>query len=177
MTMPQPLETNLVFMGGIHGVGKTTYCRGLAPLVGARHLTAGSLIREAGGVQIDKTVANLDQNQVRLLAALERRRAAGERILLDGHFCVLSPSLTIEYIPIAVFRRIAPSRVVLMGAEPGDIFARLQQRDGKAPPLSLIGELAQAEQQHAITVGSALNAPILRITSSTPFEEVSSFLS
>ena len=50
--MNQPI----VFVGGIHGVGKTTVSRLLAELLPAKHVTAGALIRATAGAQENVTV-------------------------------------------------------------------------------------------------------------------------
>jgi adenylate kinase len=109
----------IVFVGGIHGSGKTTLSQALAVLVPAAHLTAGGLIREAAepghvvtvGPQ-DKAVPNVDANQavlLRGLAAYQARNADDLRVLLlDGHFTLMNASGEIEEVPLEVFKTIAP---------------------------------------------------------------------
>src|SRR5258705_13818706 len=101
------MQQPLVFVGGVHGSGKTTLSRLLAGLIPASHVTAGSLIREASsadhvvtvGTQ-DKAVPDVDANQailLRGLAAYQRRTAFDIRpLLLDGHFTLVSASGAIE---------------------------------------------------------------------------------
>jgi adenylate kinase len=64
--MRQPI----LFVGGVHGSGKTTICRLIAEAYPAVHVTAGALICEAAdashivtvGAQ-DKAVPDVDANQ------------------------------------------------------------------------------------------------------------------
>jgi adenylate kinase len=113
-----------VFVGGIHGVGKTTVSRALAELLSASHVTAGWLIRETAGsetvtVGIDnKAVPDVNANQALLLQGLTmyRRRVSGP-IVLDGHFSLLEPSGSVVAIPLAIYLALAPIAVVLVEAD------------------------------------------------------------
>jgi adenylate kinase len=65
-----------------------------------------------------KSVANVDENQGRLLLALEQRRRRRRNMLLDGHFSLLDATGRIVHIPVAVFRAIEPAALLLVEAEP-----------------------------------------------------------
>ncbi len=100
-----------MFVGGVHGSGKTTLSRFLAEALSAGHVTAGELIRKAAapshvvttGAQ-DKAVPDVDRNQAVLLRGLSAYLAADDRpLLLDGHFTLIDPSGGIVEIPAEVF--------------------------------------------------------------------------
>jgi adenylate kinase len=159
--MNQPI----VFVGGIHGVGKTTVSRALAALLGAKHVTAGALIRETASrsetvtVGIgNKAVPNVDGNQTLLLKGLDAYRArVGEGpILLDGHFSLLDQSGAVVAIPMPVFVTISPVAVVLVEADHSVVHARLVQRDAAAPPVMTISLLADRERAWAAQVCATL---------------------
>ncbi|MFN8091124.1 MAG: ATP-binding protein [Vicinamibacteria bacterium] len=144
-----------LFVGGIHGVGKSTFSRELCTLIGASHVTAGELIREnATGMDRltigGKAVPSVDANQRLLLRGLElyRARVAGP-ILLDGHFALLGPTGGILEIPVAVYEAIAPAGVILIEAKLATVHARLLKRDGTAPPEVTLAELAKGERSNA----------------------------
>src|ERR1700723_873908 len=104
----------VLFVGGVHGAGKTTICRQIALAIPAAHVTAGGLIREMGSAAAanptDKVVSDVDANQELLLQGLERYRAriGADPIVLDGHFTLLGPDETLTEIPVIVFQKIAP---------------------------------------------------------------------
>ena len=171
------MDTDTVFIGGIHGAGKTTFCRTLAPILGLQHLTASDLIREAGVLQIDRVVADMDVNQARLVAALQDRARNGHRILLDGHFCLITPSRSVARVPSSVFAQILPRRLLLIEADACQVEERLRRRgDTTTTDRKFIEEFAAAERQHAISVSSELDIPLKAINSATPIVEVRFFL-
>ena len=63
----------IVFVGGIHGVGKTYLGEPVAKTLGVRHATASQLIREERGLQSwgsDKRVSDINDNQRALVSAM-----------------------------------------------------------------------------------------------------------
>ena len=142
----------IVFVGGVHGSGKTTICRLIAEAYPAVHVTAGALIREAAdashvvtvGAQ-DKAVPDVDANQAMLLRGLEAYRArTGDvgLLLLDGHFALADAGGTPVDVPLAVFRKIGPGAVLLVETDPAMVHRRLAGRGGRC---SLAGDDRQNE--------------------------------
>jgi adenylate kinase len=158
--------TSIVFVGGIHGVGKTTLCQMLASLLHASHVTAGSLIQETAGVDVattvGKAVPDISANQQLLLKGLDsyRCRVAGP-IVLDGHFSLLQPSGEVVEIPIAVYVAIAPRAVVLVETDSQTAHDRLARRDGTAPSLETVSLLARHERAGAEAACAALRVPMI----------------
>ena len=65
-------QSSIIFLGGIHGVGKTTICEKIFTLSGYYCITASSLIREYGTKPDDsKKVRNITDNQVKLIRQLQ----------------------------------------------------------------------------------------------------------
>lgn len=167
----------IVFMGGIHGAGKTYICRELAPLIAARHLTAGELIAEARSRVPRKEVNDVDANQALLVAAIDGLRAAVPRLLLDGHFCVLTAGGHAMPIDVAVFRRIGPQVLLVLAVSPDDAARRLISRDSEHYPAELLAFLQHEELSHARTVGAALGVPLHILDGSAPLSTAVEFLS
>jgi adenylate kinase len=156
-----PPHPELVFVGGIYGSGKTTFCRELAALARGQHLKASELARHTalGPGDQGKAVADIEANQERLLANLAAQRAGG-LVVLDGHFCIYKPDLEIEEISIAVFSRIQPTLLLLLEVEPATALKRLADREHSAFDADRLGVLASREAAHARTVATTLGVPL-----------------
>jgi adenylate kinase len=163
----------LVFVGGIHGVGKTSISRRLAEMLRAVHVTAGTLIRETalpGHVVTvgagNKAVPDVESNQellLRGLASFRARIGATQPLLLDGHFCLVDASGNLTEISLDVFTAMSPTAVLLITAEPETVHARLVQRDSASPPLDVIAQLSKREEARAVEVSTALAVPMRSI--------------
>ncbi len=177
--MPQPI----VFVGGVHGSGKSTLCRYLAGALPAAHVTDGALIREAAsaahvvtvGAQ-NKAVPDVDANQavlLRGLSAFQARTADDSRVvLLDGHFTLMNPSGEIVDVPSEVFAAIAPIAVLLVETDTGVVQRRLAARAPDAPAANVIAALAARERYRASATAEALRVPILSLPGDGSVEQV-----
>jgi len=168
----------IFFVGGIHGVGKSTLCRNLGKELGAEHLKASELIgyRPSPSDPTQKAVADVNSNQERLISALKRRKREGSKILLDGHFCVLSSSGRIIPIPVGTFRVVSPVALLFVEAKPDLVKKRLEQRENRPYDLDLIGRLAAAEHLHAEYISSELALPLMVCPADGGFAEALHFL-
>jgi adenylate kinase len=161
---------NIIFVGGVHGAGKTTLGRRLAEIVRGLHVTAGALILAAtpniatsNSIQ-NKTVRDIESNQERLLQALSALLAdcSSERasaIILDGHFCLLHTSQRIVPVPTDVFRAIAPAVLVLVETD-RELICERQASRGATLTIERIGEFQALERKHAQAVSLAIGAPL-----------------
>jgi len=175
--MPQPI----IFVGGVHGAGKTTLSKRLAEFLPAAHVTAGSLIREAASAEHvvtvgaqDKAVLDVNANQVALLrglAAYQARTSDDRPLLLDGHFTLTSPENEIVDVPSAVFAAIAPVAVLLVRTNPAVVHQRLAARAPEAPAPDLIVRLAERENERANATANALTIPIFTLAGDASGEQ------
>jgi len=166
----------LIFVGGVHGVGKTTICTAVAPLMSALHCSAGSLIREVTGRDggSAKAVTDVADDQNILVGAV--RALSADRLLLDGHFCLIRPGGEIARISVDVFARLRPTVLAIISSDPAQIADRLQARDGVAYRVSEILALQWAEVEHAASVGRELGLELVRCDSSVPPTRVAELL-
>jgi adenylate kinase len=163
------MQQRIVFVGGVHGSGKTTICRLLVDSLPVAHVTAGALIREAAdpahvvtvGAQ-DKAVPDVKANQDVLLRGLSayRARMGPEPILLDGHFALMDPSGCLVDVPSAVFADIAPVCILLVEADAHTVHKRLSARAADGPSVTLIRELGERERARATETAVALKIPL-----------------
>ena len=67
----------MIFISGVHGVGKSYFCNLLKERLGISAYTASQLIAEAkqSGFSPDKKIADINQNQLYLLEAVDNLKA------------------------------------------------------------------------------------------------------
>ncbi|HEY0735701.1 MAG TPA: ATP-binding protein [Herpetosiphonaceae bacterium] len=170
---------HIIFVGGIHGVGKTQFCKTITEHVHIDHASASDLIRQAGKLlsTTEKQVEKVAENQDLLIYALSQYVSDFQVLLLDGHFCLLDKQLNIQLIPLATFQHIAPKAVVVVTDKPEIIVERLLKRDGKSYALDLIKRFQENEIDYAEHVCKNLNIPLLIHNSTSSIIEVLSFVS
>lgn len=155
-----------IFLAGVHGVGKSALCRQIFEPAGFHCVSASSIIKSANGeVTTTKTVSNVDANQQKLLSGLDRLKLTQQRVILDGHFAILTANKTIQCIDIEVFRQMAPEAIIVIKGDPQLIGDRLESRDGKFWSAEFIAELQESEIAHAKRVADAIAVPLYTISS------------
>lgn len=172
------MECQIIFIGGVHGVGKTEISRRVAQELHLVHLTASNLIREAGET-IEKGVKQVHsvlKNQNALLDALNKYKSTHRPILLDGHFCLLDASGDIQEIPPTTFEQIAPRAMLVLIDEPEMIAERLANRDGSFIKVDFISEFQKRELDHAAKVCHAFNIPLMMHQQSQPVDVMLDFV-
>lgn len=169
-----------IFVGGIHGVGKTYLGAPAAKSLGLRHTTASQLIREERGLQSwgeDKRVDGIDQNQIALIAATTRLLGSGQRLLLDGHFVLREAQGSFTRIDVQVFRELRLSALLLLDADIDVVMDRLKNRGDHSWSRSELLQLAEYEQGHARQVADELSLPLKCLVSPTHDEFVAALMS
>src|ERR1700749_3158889 len=119
----------IVFVGGIHGVGKSTLCERLASSEDVLHVKASSLVRgttPSTHPPSEKAVQDVGANQAVLLARFEEVLATctAKAILIDGHFALGRHDGTIEPIAVDVFAALRVSTLVCLQGSPGLVASR-----------------------------------------------------
>lgn len=159
------IARSLIFIGGIHGVGKSSFCSEIAAALNIQHFSAGELIRRQREVAAlpDKRVFDVNGNQNLLVAAIEALSIGEASVLLDGHFCVLNSSEEIVRIPIRTFEQLAPLAVLVISDDIRKIQERLRFRDRKNHSIEILQALQDAELAHANDVCSAIKTTLRRV--------------
>lgn len=155
--------SHILFFGGIHGVGKSTFCDRLKKDIGIDTVSASYLIKTekllAEQKDSDKRVQDIANNQNLLLMALKKKSLSGD-FILDGHFCLLNKDGVIERIPQNTFKQINPRELFLLETRPEDIVKNLKQRDGVNYDIQLIKEMLREERAYAEYISKTLNRPL-----------------
>jgi len=167
------LNSSMLFVGGIHGVGKSTMCQKALGPIGYRCETASSLIAAYGNrFHQGKKVADVGANQVALLEQLRISRKQYLRFILDGHFTLINAKGNVERIEPDVFAEIAPDRLILVKGDPKVISSRLSVRDGRKWDFGFLEKFQHEEEEHAKYVSEKIGVPLQIIYNSIGYAKL-----
>jgi adenylate kinase len=154
-------RVGITFVGGVHGVGKSTCCQQASERTGIQWVTASALIkaeRESAIAEHSKKVREAAGNQDLLIRALRKRVSSShERIILDGHFSLLGADGEIILLGIEVFSQLGLEGIVVFRDDPASVSSRLRERDGQDWPISTVERHQDAEVEHGRVVASSLD--------------------
>lgn len=152
---------SLIFVGGIHGVGKSTVCQKTFVPAGYQCIAASSLIATAGmETDQDKHVDHVGNNQAILLQELVLAKKKYCRLLLDGHFTLINRLGNIEPVAHEIFEGMRPNELILIKGCPDEIASRLKERDGKKWDASFLASFQAQEEEHARYVSEKVGIPL-----------------
>jgi len=163
--MKESVSSHILFFGGIHGVGKSTFCNRLKRDIDIDTISASTIIKSGDkkSQKSNKQVIDLNRNQELLLAGLKEKSLKGD-FLLDGHFCLLTKQNKIEKIPLEVFRDINPRELFLLEDTPLMVYKNLKARDGIKYDIRTIKKMLNVESTHARYIAKHLGVPLAIIT-------------
>jgi adenylate kinase len=155
----------VVFVAGVHGVGKTYLCERFAAHSGIQHSSASTLIKEerqSANWESNKLVSDIDSNQAALTAAVKRITADSKKLLLDGHFVLKKADGTLAAVHDDTFKDLNLSAVLLIEATPETVRQRLLSRDSNASAGD-VTDFLRAERERAICVSTQLSLPLITL--------------
>ncbi len=146
----------IIFLGGVHGVGKTSMCDQIPEEFGLKVISASTIIRaerEHPSPDLRTAVSNVGGNQGLLIRGVQRLvMDAPGNYLMDGHFALRTLAGKIEEIDASVFYSMGVNGLVCLVDDPEAIAQRLIARDSADHDVSEIAQLQAAE------LGSAKSA-------------------
>lgn len=157
------MMNNVAFIGGIHGVGKSSICQQVCRELNMEYLSASELLqwKDINEDAKNKKVKDIPHTQNRLLLGLMNTVQNGKYYLLDGHYCLLNSSNEIEKIQLEVFKQINPFSLNLILGNISAVKKRLKKRDNKSYDYELLERLQNEEltyaKQLSKTLGITLN--------------------
>lgn len=157
----------IMFVSGVHGVGKSTLCRKLSEKFGWAHYSCSDLIKQNSDyVESSKLVSEADKNQQALLIGLNK--LTEEVVLLDGHFCLLDKEEKVIELPFEIFDEISPYAILLVTCEEETIRQRLELRGGHVLSHSIIAELQGHEVKRSKCYSDSSSCRLLEYRSPEP---------
>lgn len=152
----------MIFVGGVHGVGKSHFCSLAKERFGISAYSSGILIASYSKSNYlpDKKVEDVARNQYILKLALQDIERMEKCYLLDGHFCLYNKSGEIEEIASSVYEELRPQAILILTALPSVLYERLSSRDGIKYSLDGLEDFQKHEIQYASKIASILGVPI-----------------
>lgn len=150
----------MIFLGGVHGVGKTSMCDGISEQFNLKVASASAIIRaenEYPSPDSRTAVSNVGGNQELLIRGVRRLLSDDPaNYLIDGHFALRTLAGKIEAIDAGVFHSIGVSGLVCLVDDPHAIAQRLAARDGEDHDVNKVAQLQTAELASAESVSRDL---------------------
>lgn len=168
----------MIFISGVHGVGKSYFCNIVKERTGIESYSASKLIteRKRQGFPASKLIPDIDENQQYLLDAVAELRSSGKEFIIDGHFCLLNEEGSITRIGLDTFTTLNPDAIILLTEEPEIIARRRKGRDGIDHPVKEIRAFQDEERLYAEEVSKLLGVPLKISKGSTDTEATIDFI-
>ena len=164
---------NVTFIGGIHGVGKSTICNQICKEIKLEYLSASQLLKwkDINEDAQNKKVKNISETQDRLILGLANNIQRGKSYILDGHYCLINSKNQIVNIPLDTFKLINPISLNIILGDIGEIKCRLETRDNKLYDQDLLNRMQESELNYARQLSKALGVT-LSIGTQNDFSEL-----
>ena len=157
---------NIIFIGGIHGVGKGTTCTKIQQFLPVEHLSASEVLKwsEVSPDISNKLVKDISDTQDRLIRGLQKKVNPYKKYILDGHFCLFDSNGKVNPVPLDTFLQISPVLVSVITSDPEIITKRLEDRDGRKYHISTIKKMQNTEIEHAQLVAERLKVSFIELS-------------
>lgn len=155
------MNNHVIFLAGIHGVGKGQFSRYLNDRFQLPVYSASTLIKDEKNRPIDSSKIVLDpsENQDHLVSAIKKLNMNNQLMVLDGHFVLLLADSFFE-VSISTFQHLPICHVILKIADVNLIHERLLRRDGKSLGVEVLVEFQRLELKRAKEVASILGVEV-----------------
>lgn len=167
---------NINFIGRVHGVGKTTFCKVLTKRIDYLHYSASSLIKEYKNLEKDKKVDKIKENQDILVTAIKNIFNIQNNYILDGHFCLIDTKNKIMEIPFSTFETLNLKKIIVLKDSAYNIHEKLLKRDDTNYDINLIQDFQNRELSYSKKIAELLNIPYKVFDIHSDIDEVINFI-
>jgi len=156
------MYNNVAFIGGIHGVGKSTVCRHICDDLKIGHLSASDLLRwmEINEDPKNKKVTDVPATQDRLITGLTFTVRQDKSYVLDGHYCLLNLDNDVVRVPLDTFKFITPVSLNIILGDIDKVKRVLEKRDKKPYNSDLLKKMQDNELAYAKELSKILGATL-----------------
>ena len=165
----------IIFLAGIHGVGKSTLAKQLTDRTGIECFSASDLIRAEKNSPVDKSksVLDPDSNQSLLLDAITTHTPKVSHFILDGHFTLWNNDKIFK-VPLDVFEQLPLAGILILTNSSELIRSRLNERDDVYWELADISQKLKEEIDRGLFIAHSIGLPIkiLDLSKQPPKEAV-----
>lgn len=154
--------SNISFIGGIHGVGKSTICNDLCNKLNIEYLSASEVLKWSY-MNVDvknKKVEDVSLTQDRLIKGLLNTVTRDRHYLLDGHYCLFDKSGKVVRVPFETFETINPVSLNLITGDINTIKNRIEQRDNRTYAYETLHVMQEQEIAYAKELSEKLNVEL-----------------
>lgn len=161
----------LIFIAGVHGVGKGYLCSFAKEEFEVTHVSASELIKNNSELTFNssKLTATPDKNQLILLTALKELTAKKQNILLDGHFALINKKGDVEALKTEIYEKMSLDGVILIEESDELIRERVMLRD-KTQITYNLEKLIETERKNATCITEKIKVPLIILKSPTKDE-------
>lgn len=154
------MDKNIFFIGGIHGVGKTTLCNYVSKKYNIEHLSASTLIANYKNKPFNSLfIEGMDENQDILVKIVKSTLDKNKIYLLDGHFYLLNKDKQPEKVPEKTFVDLGIKKIIVLTEDINTILYRLKSRNNYNYDLNMLQDLQNKELNYSKQISSILNVP------------------
>ncbi len=158
-------NNRIIYISGVHGVGKDTICSILEKRLGLKHLSSSKILKwDEYSINLkNKRVSSVEETQNSFVENFKSYLEGDLIYILDGHFALLTATYEIEDIPMFVYDEIKPLIIILITLAPNVIISRLRKRDSMLYDVNIVNELQERERGNAYNVGRKLGIDVVEI--------------
>lgn len=156
-----------LFIGGIHGVGKGSFCKKLVETYLCEYVSASGLLNWN---KKSKQVQDVSRNQKILAELLTEKTSSDSSYIIDGHFALWDESNRCKVVPLETFTSLGLNGIVLITCSADIIRKRLSERDGISYDINRIRNLQNSEILQAEYVAQSLGIPLFVFDATQPID-------